>query len=152
MNFHTESAKLNIEYEQIAWREDMIGGTFPLPLPLSSNLSLWVPPYLDNIIVMSINNILVLSSLVVSKIFIFCVYVSTKLYYLDESVSLSNAALLATFCKILFIYNHIEHTEQTSKKFKIWKMGQFYCFTWMEDTLNSLWIILIFTLCSYSQW
>ena len=93
----------------------MIGGTFPLPLPLSSNLSLWVPPYLDNIIVMSINNILVLSSLVVSKIFIFCVYVSTKLYYLDESVSLSNAALLATFCKILFIYNHIEHRADQQK-------------------------------------
>ena len=115
MNVHTESDKLNIEYEQIAWREDMIGGTFPLPLPLSSNLSLWVPPYLDNIIVMSINNILVLSSLVVSKIFIFCVYVSTKLYYLDESVSLSNAALLATFCKILFIYNHIEHRADQQK-------------------------------------
>ena len=106
----------------------MIGDTFPLPLPLSSNLSLWVPPYLDNIIVMSINNILVLSSLVVSKIFIFCVYVSTKLYYLDESVSLSNAALLATFCKILFIYNHIEH-RAWSRPAKSSRVGKWDNFT-----------------------
>ena len=30
-------------------------------------------------------------------------------------MSLSNAALLATFCKIYFIYNHIEHRADKQK-------------------------------------